>query len=300
MNAGMENNHANFSGECRPCLSTFDLISPNDFASFRQNRQQNTTDQRIPSGPHLPAFSTSFNFNQMRPNSMMRQDMFMQPNVFSPFNRPMRPDVFMQPNMVHNNYHHLYDSYWKNYWQEHYKRADCLAPAQRWKDESWPQERPGERPRPVFDEPQERPSRPQSDRTNGITQAARDSVGQQLFKFIPGTPGRLGCAASVSAALNKAGFNYARHAGVAGLARILENNGWTKHSGLQDAKPGDVVVIVRRAGWENGGGGSHIGIVGENGKVYHNSSSRQQWIEDSLQRVFGGGIQRFILRPPRT
>ncbi|MDX2106080.1 MAG: hypothetical protein SFY67_06720 [Candidatus Melainabacteria bacterium] len=310
MNAGIENNHANFSGECGPCPATFDLISPDDFASFRPNRQQNITDQRIPSRPPSPAFSTSFSLNQIRPNNMMRQDMFMQPN------------------MVRNNCHQLYDSYWKNYWQEHYKRADWLTPTQRWKDESWtnesyenedfeyeedhsplPQrhrpdpwtkERPGERPRPLFDESQERPSRPQFDRTNGITQAARDFVGQQLFKFIPGTPGRLGCAASVSAALNKAGFNYARHAGVAGLARILENNGWTKHSGLQDAKPGDVVVIVRRAGWQNGGGGSHIGIVGENGKVYHNSSSRQQWIEDSLQRVFGGGIQRFILRPPRT
>jgi len=364
MNAGIENNLANFSGECRPCPSTFDFISPNDFVSLRSNRQQNDSGQRNSFESSTLGVSPVSGSHQMRPEFMMRPDMsrqsqvfnpydrllqpntFMQPNVFSSLNRPMRPNVFMQPdvfnpfyrpmisehcmqpNMVQNQLHQGYDSYWKNYWQEYYRRADRFAPPQRWQDESWtehpyeneeheyeeehsplPQrrrpnhrhnDRPNDRPRPGFEEPQERPNRPQSDRTNSITQAARDSVGQQLFKFIPGTPGRLGCAASVSAALNKAGFNYAKHAGVAGLSQILQRNGWTKQDGLQNAQPGDVVVIVRRSGWENGGGGSHIGIVGENGKVYHNSSSRQQWIEDSLQRVFGGGIQRFILRPPRS
>jgi len=328
----MESSNENFSGDCRSCLSTFDLISPSDFASFKFGHQQYSTELRSDFGSASPSFSPSSGFSQMRryqydantfmpPSHFMRPDMFMQPNVFSPFNRPM------QPNMLQSNLYKHYDGYWKNYWQEYYRRSDCFAPSERWQDEERqgepfeqddfkeqeyhptpqrhrPRNRPAERQRSDFEnegeEHNERPKRSQSDRTNTIIQAAKDSVGQQLFRFIPGTPGRLGCAASVSSALNKAGFEYARHAGVHGLTQQLQRNGWTKHDGIQNAQPGDVVVIVRRTGWENGGGGSHIGIVGENRKVYHNSSGRQQWVEDSLQKVFGGGIMRFILRPPRT
>ncbi len=218
----------------------------------------------------------------------------------------------------------FWDGYWRSYWSNYFKllgedpryapareperqpeslplpdsqRNDADLPRRRRQPHVPANDRPEIQPRPQPTDRRQNPEGPPGGRQD-IVRHARESVGQALFRFIPGTPGRLGCAASVSAALNKAGFNYARHAGVGGLTQILMRNGWTRHEGIQNARPGDVVVVARRAGWENGGGGSHIGIVGENGKVYHNSSGRQQWIEDSLQRVFGGGMMRFILRPP--
>lgn len=198
-----------------------------------------------------------------------------------------------------------WDEYWRNYWSSYFRQLEQDPRYARRREPEPDREGPSRQRLPRNDQPAERPRNEPGERNNDqigriqdIVRHARESVGQALFRFIPGTPGNLGCAASVSAALNRAGFTYARHAGVGGLSQILQRNGWTRHEGLQNARPGDVVVIARRAGWENGGGGSHIGIVGENGKVYHNSSGRHQWIEDSLQRVFGGGMMRFVLRPP--
>ncbi len=312
MNSGMESNGARLSPECNEGQSMFNPYVHTDWSTYSMNNR----------------FAIFDNY-QNDPRTM---------NLLPNLGIECRPcpvfdmSVIMQPHMMHSNQYKYWDGYWQNYWQDYYRRADSfqgprfehrprLDSDNRNFDRDMPErfERPDrrerldrpERPnrpqrperdwRPEENNQPERPNRaPESGRLGNILNAAKESVGQQLFKFIPGTPGRLGCAASVSAALNKAGFNYAKHAGVGGLSQILQRNGWTKHDGIQNAQPGDVVVVVRRSGWENGGGGSHIGIVGENGKVYHNSSGRQQWVEDSLQRVFGGGIQRFILRPPRS
>lgn len=312
MNSGMESNGVYLSPECNEGQSTFNPYIHTDWSAYRMNNR-----------------TTVFDNQQYDPRSV---------NLLPNLGIECRPcpvfdmNLIMQPHMVHSNQYKYWDGYWKNYWQDYYRRADSFHGPRfdhrrpfegenRYFDHEMPapferphryerfdqpdiQDRPRRRERPNRSDPTDQPERPnrapESGRLENILRAAKDSVGQQLFKFIPGTPGRLGCAASVSAALNKAGFDYARHAGVGGLSQILQRNGWTKHEGIQNAQPGDVVVVVRRSGWENGGGGSHIGIVGENGKVYHNSSGRQQWVEDSLQKVFGGGIMRFILRPPRT
>lgn len=143
-------------------------------------------------------------------------------------------------------------------------------------------------------------SGPAGDQNARNLRSAKAHVGDQLWRNGYGLgSGRLGCAASVSEVLRDANVSGVRSAGVAQAAEQLTRQGWTQHSGLDRAEPGDVVVVVRRSGWRNGGGGAHIGVVGENGKVYHNKSSTGRWTEDSMQRVFGGGMSRFILKPPR-
>ena len=133
-----------------------------------------------------------------------------------------------------------------------------------------------------------------------LANIARSSVGRQLWRFIRGTPARLGCAASVSAVLNAGGYKYARHAGVGGLESQLTRNGWQKMH-VSQAQPGDVVIGARTRYYRQGGGGSHIGVVGENGRVYHNSSGRAKWIETSLSGYYNSSRFRagvWILRPP--
>ena len=318
--------------EGRENLSLNSLVPHNDWSAFRINPFSNPNMGRTMNNygsQFLPQMEIGCPCMPSSEQRMMQQQPWM-PSLDRRMvsQQPWMPSLdqrMMQQPWMPPNQHHFWDAYWKNYWQKYYREADEFRPSlqprhrpdvepyyeqteEHEESEEHPElekPKPKSKPRPEPNgRPEERPQRPEEDRPGNrggrIVSAARESVGQQLFKFIPGTPGNLGCAASVSAALNKAGFNYARHAGVYGLSQQLEKNGWSKHEGIQDAKPGDVVVIVRRSGWQNGGGGSHIGIVGENGKVYHNSSGRQQWIEDSLQRVFGGGMQRFILRPQRA
>lgn len=133
-----------------------------------------------------------------------------------------------------------------------------------------------------------------------LAEIASNSVGRQLWRFIRGTPARLGCAASVSAVLSAGGYDYARNAGVGGLEGQLLNNGWRKMH-VSEAQPGDVVIGARTANYRAGGGGSHIGIVGYNGKVYHNSSGQAQWIETGLNSYYNTSRFRagvWILRPP--
>ncbi len=130
---------------------------------------------------------------------------------------------------------------------------------------------------------------------------AVEGVGQALWALTPFrnsvNNGRLGCAASVSEVLQRSGYNYANSAGVGGLEGQLMRNGWTK-APLSQAEPEDVVMVGRSPGWRAGGGSAHVGIVGENGTVYHNSSSRGQWVKDNLQARFGRGGEMFVLKPP--
>lgn len=326
------NDNLNFSLEQNPNFGLMNFDRSNDFNAFRIQQNFPSYSHILPNVEICPC-SPATNWGRdlqpyMVPNlqSFHHQRQFNQPLHFPQYHpysqqQPDRP-CFPMPQAHTGDQSRYWDDYWRSYWSNYFRqlredpryvpareperqpepepqpeRNDADQPRRRRQPHVPGNDRPENQPRPQPNDRRQNPEGP-TGRMQDIVRHARESVGQALFRFIPGTPGRLGCAASVSAALNKAGFNYARHAGVGGLTQILMRNGWTRHEGIQNARPGDVVVVARRAGWENGGGGSHIGIVGENGKVYHNSSGRQQWIEDSLQRVFGGGMMRFILRPP--
>lgn len=173
-----------------------------------------------------------------------------------------------------------------------------------------PRPRPDDnRPQP-FDDTRVRPEddlRPR-DRTEDearILDIAKNSVNKRLWassdfaKQVKG--GRLGCAASVSEVLKAAGYRYANSAGVGNMVDILQKNGWTKVP-LSESQPGDVVYGGKPGTrWWEGGGNAHIGVVGENGQVFHNSSGRKHWVQDNLNTVFNTkrfGNQRYALRPP--
>jgi hypothetical protein len=149
--------------------------------------------------------------------------------------------------------------------------------------------------------PQYDDSSSKSDNPISILWNAIEGVGKALWSLTPFrnsvNNGRLGCAASVSEVLQRSGYRYANHAGVGGLDVQLRQNGW-RRAPLDQAAPGDVVVVGRSRGWRAGGGSAHVGIVGENSSVYHNSSSRGQWIKDNLHARFGRGMEVFVLKPP--
>lgn len=132
-----------------------------------------------------------------------------------------------------------------------------------------------------------------------IANIAMANVGRQLWTFIRGVGANLGCAASVSAVLDRAGYRYARSAAVGGLEGQLLSNGWQKLP-VNMARPGDVVIGARTPYYRQGGGGSHIGVVGYNGRVYHNSSRSGQWSQADISYYSGGRFRygSWVLRPP--
>ncbi|MCA9803624.1 MAG: hypothetical protein KC777_16745 [Cyanobacteria bacterium HKST-UBA02] len=132
-----------------------------------------------------------------------------------------------------------------------------------------------------------------------IANVAMANVGRQLWTFIRGVGANLGCAASVSAVLDRAGYHYARNAAVGGLEGQLLSNGWQKLP-VSMARPGDVVIGARTPYYRQGGGGSHIGVVGYNGRVYHNSSRSGQWSQADISYYAGGRFRygSWVLRPP--
>lgn len=143
-----------------------------------------------------------------------------------------------------------------------------------------------------------------SGKAHEILHSASEGVGQKLWartKFAGVVQGgNLGCAASVSECLQRAGFNYANDAGVAGLVDQLKRKGWTQHP-IGEARAGDVVYGHKGGGWRNGGGNAHIGIMGENGHAFANSSGSGKWKTGPLEGIIGArrfGQNRFCLRPP--
>ena len=113
--------------------------------------------------------------------------------------------------------------------------------------------------------------------------------------------GRLGCAASVTKVLEAAGIRDIRSAGVVDFVGKAAHQGYKKLD-VSAAQPGDIVYGVE-PGATGGGGNAHIGVVGPNGRVYHNSSSTGRWTEASLDGVFNRG--RFgnnihVLRAPKA
>ncbi len=143
-----------------------------------------------------------------------------------------------------------------------------------------------------------------SGKAHDILHSAAEGVGQKLWartKFAGVVQGgNLGCAASVSECLQRAGFHYANDAGVGGLVDQLKKKGWTQHP-ITDARAGDVIYGHKGGGWRNGGGNAHIGIMGENGQAFANSSGSGRWKNGPLEGIVGArrfGQNRFCLRPP--
>lgn len=143
-----------------------------------------------------------------------------------------------------------------------------------------------------------------SGKAHEILHSATEGVGQKLWartKFAGVVQGgNLGCAASVSECLQRAGFGYANDAGVGGLVDQLKRKGWTQHP-ISEARAGDVVYGHKGGGWRNGGGNAHIGIMGENGHAFANSSGSGRWKTGPLEGIIGArrfGQNRFCLRPP--
>ncbi|MBS1957167.1 MAG: glycoside hydrolase family 75 protein [Cyanobacteria bacterium SZAS-4] len=143
-----------------------------------------------------------------------------------------------------------------------------------------------------------------SGKAHDILHSASEGVGQKLWartKFAGVVQGgNLGCAASVSECLQRAGFSYANDAGVGGLVDQLKKKGWTQHP-ISEARAGDVIYGHKGGGWRNGGGNAHIGIMGENGQAFANSSGSGRWKHGPLEGIVGArrfGQNRFCLRPP--
>lgn len=109
----------------------------------------------------------------------------------------------------------------------------------------------------------------------------------------------LGCAASDSAVLRKAGVYGGNQDSVVGLEKDLVAKGWTVESKPQ---PGDVVAGYRVGDPDQStGGGAHTGIVGSDGNVYSNDSSTGKWTNDGSVDQFiasNGFVQTHFLRAP--
>jgi hypothetical protein len=124
-----------------------------------------------------------------------------------------------------------------------------------------------------------------------IVSAAADGVGDRLWaqtrwaRYCEG--GNLGCAASVSLVLQRAGYHYADSAGVDNLIGKLKQNGWEQVP-LSQAQPGDVL-------WNS----HHIGIKAPQGNmVYDNSSSSARFEHRPMSSSGLSDGPVYALRPP--
>jgi hypothetical protein len=127
-----------------------------------------------------------------------------------------------------------------------------------------------------------------TDAQGKIVANAANMVGQSLWTRYMSN-GNLGCAASVSTVLQRAGFSYANSASVQGLEQQLLAHGWHRDSRPQ---PGDVVCGY------GGTSSGHTGIIGQNGMSYDNHSSTGRWSPDPVGRWASGWRDVHYLRPP--
>lgn len=131
--------------------------------------------------------------------------------------------------------------------------------------------------------------------------AAKEAVGERVWARSGYSGalleyGNLGCAASVSQIIREAGVDGGRSASVTTLeSQILKNGGYR----VSNPQPGDIVIGLNGGGRSAGGSG-HIGIVGENGSVYHNSSSKRSWVQANLRSVFGRFQDVHYIRLPNN
>ncbi len=134
-----------------------------------------------------------------------------------------------------------------------------------------------------------------TDAQGKIVAAASHDIGRAMWqKYL--NDGNLGCAASVSAVLNEAGFTYAHSTSVSDLHDQLIAHGWKTDS---QPHPGDVAVGYRRPKGSSGGS-AHTGIVGTNGITFANRSSSETWSQGSTSSWNRGAYPYGVafLRPP--
>lgn len=126
-----------------------------------------------------------------------------------------------------------------------------------------------------------------------IVAAAAQGVGDALWAKTPWARycenGNLGCAASISLVLQRAGYNYAQSAGVDNLVGQLKEHGWQQVP-VSQAQPGDVL-------WNS----HHIGLKAPEGNmIYDNSSSSATFQHRSIGSSGLSDGPVYALRPPAS
>jgi hypothetical protein len=134
-----------------------------------------------------------------------------------------------------------------------------------------------------------------------ILLAAKQSVGKPMWSYGPWSAksleyGNLGCAASTSEIMELAGLPKSTFSAGCILLeeKIIKAGGYR----VSEPQPGDLVFGSRGPGKHG-----HVGIVGEDGKLYHNNSAKKYWVEADLDKVFNrkrGFIDIHYVRLPET
>lgn len=113
----------------------------------------------------------------------------------------------------------------------------------------------------------------------------------------PGSDPNLGCAASVSRILSAAGYNLPSTESTAQLYENMVKAGWQQ---VPLGTPGSVVIAPTE-----GSNYGHVGIVGNDGRIYSNSSKTGTWQGNfttaSWMNYFGGkGLKVYSFLPSGT
>lgn len=135
-----------------------------------------------------------------------------------------------------------------------------------------------------------------SELAHHIADVAKESLGKKMwraagYKDSEVGGGSLGCAASVTAVLEKSGVKGVHTAWVPTLAEQLKAAGAQRHEIKDGLKPGDVVILAPPRGSNIG----HCGIIGEDGKLYNNSG-REWFKQDINDQLRWRGPGSYVLR----
>jgi hypothetical protein len=126
-----------------------------------------------------------------------------------------------------------------------------------------------------------------SDTNQRLLVSAKNSVGKALwaqsdFNAATLEYGNLGCAASISEVFKNAGFKGINSASVSGLESQMKKQG-AQQVNPSEVAPGDVVIFMKGGS----SAGRHIGIMGTDGKVVNNSSSKKVMVDKPLSDYNG-------------
>ncbi len=145
-----------------------------------------------------------------------------------------------------------------------------------------------------------------------ILLSAKESVGKKMWLGYGLPSGTLGCAASLSNVLKKAGYPMAKSAVVVVVRRQLLSSKLnaketaikhSKDSGvdlkkLRDAsQPGDLIFgYMTTPDKPNMGPDAHCGVVAENGEVFANDWNDGIWKRAEADRFFGFYPHIYVMR----
>ncbi len=135
-----------------------------------------------------------------------------------------------------------------------------------------------------------------------IFQAAKASVGKEMWKGYGLPNGKLGCAAALCNVLKKAGVSSVRTPLVTAMRRQLlssptvcseriirngEGRDLNDKVLLKDCQPGDILLAFEEPPSKlNGGTSAHCGIMGEATQVYTNNWVDGIWTEVEIHQMF--------------